>query len=48
MQSYKKKHAETTIIVNREKITTESTNVMPAPADRSDSWKVYKENNGTT
>ena len=32
----------------RRSVTTESTNVIPAPADRSDSWKVYIKKNGTT
>jgi hypothetical protein len=27
--------------VGRKLVTTESTNVIPAPAERSDSWKVY-------
>jgi hypothetical protein len=28
--------------IGRKLVTTESTNVIPAPAERSDSWKVYK------
>jgi len=32
----------------RRSVTTESTNVIPAPADRSDSWKVYIKKNGIT